>query len=272
MKTVTTFPNHREFEKAKACLDTASLPYQVISPEPAYTQVGVPALILDEDGRAALFEPGSDTCICSGWVNYQSTRITVPQNAPPAFEEDIFGTCAIMVLASCVADVQRIRIIAHISGNLAPVLSYLNADLPHGLYNSTGPIFTLMDEHRLISLYAHRLTIAKADDMVDAWRTLESLRVWVNDIWQRRASMTPSFQIRRRPPALEVHKRLPGTNCGLCGQKTCMAFALNLWGGEADPSNCKPIFEGDYQHLKSAFITVCVALGFTQLEDTNDAS
>jgi len=37
---------------------------------------------------------------------------------------------------------------------------------------------------------------------------------------------------------LEIFRRLPGTNCGVCPHKTCMAFAVHLATGQADVGNC----------------------------------
>ncbi len=59
-------------------------------------------------------------------------------------------------------------------------------------YNVDGPTFTLMDQYRMISLYASRIAMAKVDDMIDIWRTLESLRVFCNECWQNRQAIEPS--------------------------------------------------------------------------------
>ena len=37
---------------------------------------------------------------------------------------------------------------------------------------------------------------------------------------------------------LGLYKRLPRTNCGLCAARQCMAFAVALAKGEADPDEC----------------------------------
>ncbi len=50
---VGTFPRIGEFEKAKALADSLPLAYQVVAPEPGLTRVGVPALVLDDQARAA---------------------------------------------------------------------------------------------------------------------------------------------------------------------------------------------------------------------------
>jgi len=121
----------------------------------------------------------------------------------------------------------------------------------------------------MISLYSHRITVAKADEIVDAWRTLERVRVWANEVWQQRGTLTPCYTPHQRPPALEVYKRLPGTNCRACGEKTCMAFAFRLWKAEVSPARCEPIFVGEHRRLLPALLTICAGLGIDMhgLED-----
>lgn len=113
----------------------------------------------------------------------------------------------------------------------------------------------------MVSLYSKRITIAKADDLIDAWRLLEKIRILTNTIWLKKDTIQPCYEMRRKPPALEIYKRLPGLSCKQCGEKTCMAFALRLWSGEINPLLCKPIFEGEYGYLKAAFLEICSSLG-----------
>jgi ArsR family metal-binding transcriptional regulator len=168
-----------------------------------------------------------------------------------------------MVLAPCIADPQKIRLIAHISGNMEEAFPYLNSDMREGCYNRDGKTFSFIDGYRMISLYPQRISIAKADDIVDGWRMLEKIRCRVNEVYSRRDSIEPSYEMRKKPPALEIYKRLPGTNCRMCGQKTCMAFALTLWSGNAKPDQCAPIFNGEYPHLKDAFLEICAGIGLS---------
>jgi ArsR family metal-binding transcriptional regulator len=260
-RVVTTFPNRRELDKATRRLDAMSLPYEVIRPDPSYGLVGVPALVMDADTRMAMAGGTGQDFTCSGWADCFGAVPGVPQAQPPAFDEDVFGTAAIMLLAQCVADRTRIRIIAHISGDLGPVFPYLNAEMPEACYNPKAPTLTYMDGYRMVSLYPHRIAVAKADDIVDAWRVLESIRCRANDTWGRRGRIQPSYEMREKPPALEIFKRLPGTNCGLCGEQTCLAFALKLWAGETGLSRCQPIFQGDYAEMKDALVEICAGLG-----------
>jgi ArsR family metal-binding transcriptional regulator len=262
-KLVTTFPQHSEFEKARRALDELRLPYEVISPEPGYTRVGVSSLAMDSETRLAL-APRDNEFVCSGWVDYRPAEIAVPATLPPEFEEDMFGQAAIMVLAQCVADVTRIRLIAHISGDMTEVFPYLNAEMQTACYNRHGPTFTFMDGYRMISMYPRRIAIAKADEIVDGWRTLEMIRRRVNEVWARRSQIEPSYEMREKPPALEIFKRLPRTNCRACGEATCLAFAVKLWQGDAAPSECSPVFGGEFGHLKDALLEICRGLGVSE--------
>ena len=258
---LTTFPSRAEFEKACAYLNSAGGRYEIVSPLPGYGCVGVPALVVGQEERTSLIIADTDAPVCSGWVEFRPATLTVPASMPLDFAADIFGRCGIMVLAPCVADEVRIRLVAHISGDLGPVMPYLNATKASGLYCPDGPTFTFMEGARMISLYSRRVTVAKADEIVDAWRTLEQVRVWVNEVWQRRETITPCHEMRHRPPALEVYKRLPGTNCRACGEKTCLAFALRLWKAEVSPAQCEPIFAGQFGHLRPALLSICAGLG-----------
>lgn len=258
---LTTFPNHLEYEKARGYVASAGVPHNIVSPLPGYGCVGVPAMVVEQEERARLATVHGDAFVCSGWVEFRPASLVVPSSDPPGFEQDVFGRCAIMVLAPCVADEARVRLVAHISGDLDPVMPYLNATLASGLYCPDGPTFTFMEGPRMVSVYSRRITVAKADEIVDAWRMLERVRVWSNEVWQRRETISPCRETRHRPPALEVYKRLPGTNCRACGEKTCMAFAMRLWKAEVPPSQCEPVFAGPFGHLRPALLTICAGLG-----------
>ena len=123
------------------------------------------------------------------------------------------------------------------------------------------PTLTFMDGYRMVSAYARRIAVAKADEVVDAWRVLEELRRRADDAWARRHEIEPSYERREKPPALEIYRRLPGTNCGECGERTCLAFAVNVHGGHADVRGCRPVFEGEFQGLEEALTEVCAGIG-----------
>lgn len=261
MSVLTTFPTIGEFEKAAGFAGELGIPYTLISPAPAYNLVGVPAIVIEENDRDRFIGGSGPRFSTSGWVDYSPASLQVPSVEPPVFEEDKFGHAAIMVLRPCMADGKKLRITAHLSGDLTGVFPYMNAIDKHSFYNAKAHTFTIMDGQRFISLYPRRIGIAKTDDIVDTWRVLEWLRVRFNECWRDRAGITPSDAFRKRPPALEIYSRLPKSNCGACGESTCMAFAFRLWSGKGRVVECKPVYEGVEMRLKEALTEICSGLG-----------
>ncbi len=262
MDLIVAFPKRAEFDKARAVLARTTLPYQVVSPDPGYSLVGSPALICDPDGLSAIQEAiqeGSDI-VCSGWAEYRVPSGVVPSHPPARFEDDVFGEAVIMFFGPCMADEKRIRLTARLAADPAPAFPYLNATMPHASFNAGPGTLSYMDGHRMVTLSAQRIAIGKADDLVDGWRTLESIRLLVNRTWARRANIAPLFELRAKPPALEIYKRLPRTNCKACGEDTCMAFAARLWRGSAHLSQCTAIFTDKYAALRPALLEICQQL------------
>ncbi len=262
-RLITTFAEEAACRAARRALDEPGIPHKFVPAAPGYARVGAGALVIEEQARRDLAAATGADLLCSGWVEHRPARIEVPQTAPPEFEEDVFGRAAVMVLGACTTDGARIRIVAHISGDLTEVLPYLNARMPAACYNPDGPTLTYMDAYRMVSVYARRIAVAKADEIVDAWRVLEQVRRRANEVWARRSHIEPCHQRRARPPALEIFRRLPGTNCGECGEATCLAFAVKVHGGHLPASRCHPVFGGAYGHMREALEQVCSALGVT---------
>jgi len=265
MDMLTTYSDRRELDRSVLLLRRLGLAHTVVSPDPAYAAVASPALVLSDEARAAFMAGGGSEMVDTGWVAYRPAAASVPDEPPRAFTEDIVRRVAIVVLAPCVADPDRLRLIAHFSGDTAAVLPYLNAELRQGSYVPTIPALTYMDGRRVVSLFRNRVAIAKAADIVDAWASLERARCLANEIWSRRAEITPLCEARRRPPALEIYRHLPGTNCGVCGEVTCLAFAWAVWRGDADPSRCLPVFEGERIDARDGLLAVSTDLGAVDL-------
>jgi len=283
-RVVTTFPTAGELDRGVTLLKALHLPYEILTPPRAYSRVAIPAVLLDletfrEFSRASgggffLSSPRVEgsfveladmkdepALACSGSAPYRPVPHAPADEAPPVYDDDIFGDAAVMVFASCLTDQKGVRITAHLSGDLTEVFPYLNADMPAARYNPRGPTLTFMEQHRLITLYDRRVAIAKADDLEDAWRLMEVVRRRANDVWARRAEIEPSYEAQRRPTLFEIVKVLPRTNCRECGEATCTAFAARLLGGEINLSECQPVWDGEYTHLKEVLVDLCAGLG-----------
>jgi ArsR family metal-binding transcriptional regulator len=257
---VAVFARPIEFEKARALLLRLELPFEVVSPGPAYARVGAPGLLCDSRATTAILSDHGITC--SGYTDNFEAPTVIPNEAAESFAEDVFGEAVIMFYGPCMADELRVRLVAHLSRNVSAALPYLNGAMPQACFNAGPCTLTFMDGGRMVTVYPQRIAIGKADGIVDSWRTLEKIRLLVNRTWARRDSITPLYERRSKPPALEIYKRLPRTNCKQCGQQTCMAFAVSLWQGQAVPNRCRPAFEDEqFIPLRAALIEICQGLG-----------
>jgi ArsR family metal-binding transcriptional regulator len=256
----TTFPSREELERALSTLEALGCSYLRIDPTPPLSRVALSALVMSRETRARLAEqaPG---IILSGWVEHRTANAKMPEGPAPEAPGACFQGAAIMVLQPCVADDTKIRLTAHVRGDLGPVLPYLNTVMQTASYTPTTETLAYMDRYRMIVLYPRRITIAKADEIVDAWLILERICILVEDTWNRRGEIEPCYETRKRPPALEIYRRLPGTNCGRCGEMTCMAFALRLWAGEVRVRQCTPVFLSEHETRRSALLEICSGLG-----------
>lgn len=266
---ITTFPSRDELNRAVAVLETLAAAYERLDPSPSLSLVAVPALIMSREVRGRL-EELAPSVVFSGWVDYRAPRAELPNDPPPPepLPDDCFRRAAVMFLGPCVADEMKIRLIAHLEGDLGPVLPYLNAVMPQASYTHAAETLTYMAGYRMIALYRQRITIAKADDILDAWRTIEEIRQLAVQTWRDRNAIEPSFEIRRKAPAIEIFKRLPRTNCRLCGEATCLAFAVKVWSGEIPVSLCLPVFEegGSFRRLREPLLEICVGMGIGKVE------
>jgi len=152
----------------------------------------------------------------------------------------------ITFMEPCIADVDKIRLKADFSDNISEVMPYLNTVLSNAAYSRDGSLITFMKEFRLLVLYPTNMTMAKARNMTDALQVLDWLKELINDTWEKRDSITPNFEKKKRPATMDIYKLLPQTNCRECGDATCFAFAARLLQGAQKIENCKPLFSKEY--------------------------
>jgi ArsR family metal-binding transcriptional regulator len=72
-------------------------------------------------------------------------------------------------------------------------------------------------------------------------KILEWLKQEINETWRKRDTLAPSFETPDQPRIFDILKLLPKTNCGECGQPTCMVFASLLAQGVKGADDCQPL-------------------------------
>ncbi len=165
----------------------------------------------------------------------------------------------------CLADPEKIRVIADISGEIHEVFPYLNATLKGCIYNHPANTLTIKKDGKMFTLHAHHITLAKIEDEKEAEEILIWLRDLINETYENRDRIEPNFSKGAELKALDIYKLLPGTSCRKCGELTCLAFAVKLVGQEIEIMRCTPLFLEEYQEKREVLFDLLRATGYEAL-------
>ena len=121
------------------------------------------------------------------------------------------------------------------------MLPYLNAKLGGDQYLKDPPSLTFKNQGKLITLHPQMIAINALGDEAEADKILEWLKQEINETWEQRDKIEPSFTTPEKPKVFEILKLLPKTNCRECGQPTCMVFATQVAEGGKGPEACPPL-------------------------------
>jgi ArsR family metal-binding transcriptional regulator len=162
----------------------------------------------------------------------------------------------------CLADPEKIRVIAEISGEIHKVFPYLNATLKGCIYNHPALTLTIKKDGKLFTLHAHHITLAKVEDEKEAEEILGWLKDLINDTYENRAKIEPNYSMAAELKALDIFKLLPGTNCKKCGEPSCLAFAVKLVGRDIEIRKCDPLFSEKYREKRNVLVELLSAAGY----------
>ena len=141
----------------------------------------------------------------------------------------------------CNPNFTSLHCFAHLDQDVGEVIPYLNTDLGGFQCSREPPSVTFQIRGRLITVHPRKIAINALKDVEEADKILDWLKRQINETWERRENIRPSFEPAPRPLLIEILKHLPKTNCQECGQPTCMVFANRLAGGIGDINSCTAI-------------------------------
>lgn len=153
-------------------------------------------------------------------------------------------------LPVCNSSFQSLHCIAHLNEDISEVLPYLNAELGGYQYTKDPPSVTFKTNGRLITVHSRKIAINALESSEQADKILEWLKKEINDIWERRNEIEPSYKRAASPTLLDILKLLPRTNCKKCGQPTCLVLATQMMEGGKGPEHCPPLNEAERQKLE----------------------
>jgi len=162
----------------------------------------------------------------------------------------------------CLADPEKIRVIAEVSGEIYEAFPYLNALLKGCIYNHPALTLTIKKDGKLFTLHAHHITLAKIEDEKEAEDILIWLKNLINETYEKRDKIEPNYSKGADLKALDIFRLLPGTNCRKCGELTCLAFAVKLVGREIEITKCDPLFSEKFQEKRKVLLELLQAAGY----------
>jgi ArsR family metal-binding transcriptional regulator len=149
----------------------------------------------------------------------------------------------------CNPSFQSLHCIAYLDQDIGEVLPYLNAVLGGFEYLKDPPAVTFRIHGKLITVHPDKIAINALKDEAEADKILEWLKREINEAWEKRHEITPSYQGAPKPKVLEILNRLPRTNCKECGFPTCMVFATKVAEGAKGAEDCPALDEESKRRL-----------------------
>jgi ArsR family metal-binding transcriptional regulator len=141
----------------------------------------------------------------------------------------------------CLAEPGKIIVIGKPDRPLSDVLPYL-ATLPGIIaYNPETLTITFRRQPGFMTLSTDKVTITQIKDTQEGLELLAALKEAINTVWDQRSRLVAVTAGKRAPRHLDIWELLPRTNCGQCGEATCLAFAVGLLQQKRNLSDCLPL-------------------------------
>jgi ArsR family metal-binding transcriptional regulator len=156
-----------------------------------------------------------------------------------------------MFRPKCNPNFQSVHCVAHLEQDISEVLPYLNSTLGGSNYTQAPPSLTLRIHGKLIALHAREIFVNALNDEAEAEKILNWLKQEINETWEKRGEIEPSFDTPPVPQMIDILKLLPKTNCRECGEPTCMVFALKAAEGVKGSPDCPKLDAEDKDRLES---------------------
>ena len=187
--------------------------------------------------------------------NFMETKTEKPDEA----KKDLAGTKPLEVvelrqLLPCIADSTKFRIIARFEPALEGALKLLEPLFPRARYSEKIGALIIQKGNILITIYsAGNVTMTMIKSEAEARETLDDLKNTINEAIVK--GVTPAAREKIKVDHTEIFQYLPKTDCQICGEQSCYAFAIKLVGRETVLDKCTPLLEAKYttnlEHIRT---------------------
>lgn len=141
----------------------------------------------------------------------------------------------------CLAEPGKIQVVGTPTRSLKEVIPYL-ATLPGIIrFNPDKHSLTFRRRPGFLTLLEDKVLITQVTDNEEGENLLKNLVEAINATWDNREQLTAITRPTRILRPLDIYALLPQTNCGECGEATCIAFAAKLFMSERTVMECLPM-------------------------------
>jgi len=155
--------------------------------------------------------------------------------------------------SKCMPGSMGVHCFAHLEQDVSEAIPYLNAVLGGFTFIKEPISVTFKAQGKLITVHPQKIAINALKDEAEARKIVEWLRREINDAWEKRDTIAPSYESMPQPKMMEILKLLPKTNCKECGEPTCMVFATRVIEGAKGYEEC-PQLASDKRELMKDYL------------------
>lgn len=177
----------------------------------------------------------------------------------------VFRSFRIVKKMPCIADPQKLRVIAKVEGELYKAFPYLNRIREDAVYSQALQTITLKNGEKTLTISPTHITMTLIEDENEANRLLEELKNLINSVYEKKDQIEPLFEMRKNLKVKDIIQYLPRTDCKQCGERSCFAFAYKLLNGETELKRCKEIEKEDYYEMKQTLYEILRNHGYLRI-------
>ena len=158
-----------------------------------------------------------------------------------------------IVNSECMPGSMGVHCFAHLDKDVSGAIPYVNAVLGGSVFIESPPSVTFKSQGKLLTIHPDRISVNALKDEAEARKIVEWLIREINDAWENKDNITPSYEAMPQPNLMEILKLLPKTNCRECKEPTCLVFATRVAEGAKGPEDC-PSLTGDNREKLEAYL------------------
>ena len=128
--------------------------------------------------------------------------------------------------AECNPSFESLHCIAQLDQDVSEALLISTRPLGGFTYIKDPPSVTFRVHGKLITVYGDRMAVNALKNEEEAEKILNWLKGEINEAWEKRDQIQPSYESAPQPQMIEILSCCPGKKgCRACGQPSCMVFA-----------------------------------------------